>query len=560
LCQYATIPNIKMDKNTYFKAYFEQAMQCVDALRTELSNVEILTAQDSDQEQQAAYFFAAQTFNTRLQQNPLAIVFCENSFHVSKAYEIATKYQIPIRVRAGGHDHEGESSGTNVVLIDVSKMNGIEVDQNTGVARIGVGNRFDRLVTELANQNVMIAHGTCSSVSVTGFTFGGGWGPWTRKKGMNCEYLKGATIMLGDGKIVQVDENENGQAPPLLWALRGGGGMSYGIVTELRIQTFPLPTQLIKFQLEWNIPNDNTHPQDVPTLHVLKAWEQVIQSSHTSKLIGAMLKIMARPEVTNFDYTQISHYCILYGFWEGTPSELEDFKNAYFPTGTPKLFIIDNQETPETVKAFYQKNVHLMNDWDREHLYFDAENPKNGLQHNAPISPFKYGPAPHKVTSRTVHGDGLGEDGFKQLLLSLTSPFVQPENSERKLVTQLLLHAVAGDYYRNNPQTDNCAFPYKDRMYFLQYQVWWNTPDENLEYPAPSQDTLVYENVNRGLDWIHAARTFPIPNTSGAFISFKDSSIPTRVYFDKNYEKLKNIKKDHSKDPYNHFRSPKTII
>ncbi len=549
-----------MDKNTYFKAYFEQAMQCVDALRTELSNVEILTAQGTDREQQAAYFIAAQTFNTRIQQNPLAIVFCENSFHVSKAYEIATKHQIPIRVRAGGHDHEGESSGTNVVLIDVSKMNSIEVDQKTRVARIGVGNRFDRLVTELANQNVMIAHGTCSSVSVTGFTFGGGWGPWTRKMGMNCEHLKGATIMLGDGEIINVDEDENGHVPPLLWALRGGGGMSYGIVTELRIQTFPLPSQLIKFQLEWNNPNDSTLPQNFPTLHVLKAWEKIIQSNSTPQLIGAMLKIMARPEVTNFDYTQISHYCILYGFWEGTQAELNDFINAYFSTGTPNFFIIDKQETPETVKEFYRNNVHLMNDWDREHLYFDAEGPKNGLQHNAPISPFKYGPASHKVTSRTVHHTGLGEDGFKQLLLSLTSPFVQAENLERKLVTQLLLHAVAGDYYRNNPQTDNCAFPYKDRLYFLQYQVWWNTPDENLDYPAPSQDTLVYEDVNRGLDWIHAARNFEIPNTSGAFISFKDSSIPTRVYFDKNYEKLKNIKKEHSQDPYNHFRSPKTII
>ncbi|MFN0203867.1 MAG: BBE domain-containing protein, partial [Bacteroidia bacterium] len=39
-----------------------------------------------------------------------------------------------------------------------------------------------------------------------------------------------------------------------------------------------------------------------------------------------------------------------------------------------------------------------------------------------------------------------------------------------------------------------------------------------------------------------------------------DSSVPTRVYFDKSYERLKQIKIDHSRDPYNHFRSRKTIM
>jgi hypothetical protein len=62
------------------------------------------------------------------------------------------------------------------------------------------------------------------------------------------------------------------------------------------------------------------------------------------------------------------------------------------------------------------------------------------------------------------------------------------------------------------------------------------------------------------MDWIDTARNFEIPNTSGAFISFKDINIPTSVYFDKSYEKLKTIKINHSLDPFNHFRTRKTII
>ncbi len=558
-----------MDKKAYFKAYFEQATNCVKALKEALPcAVEILTAQEGDVEKQEAYFIAAQTFNTRLQQNPLAIVFCENMEHIKTTYQVATANQIPIRVRAGGHDHEGESSGTNVVLIDVSKMKSIELDEKTGIAKIGVGNLFECLVKELAHKNVMIAHGTCSSVSVTGFTFGGGWGPWTRKMGMNCEHLKGATIMLGDGSIIDVDEDENGNVPDLLWALRGGGGMSYGIVTELRLQTFQLPPQLIKFKLAWNgYDSKQDYPHnDFPTLNILKTWEKVIQANDTPQLIGTDLIIFPRPEVLNFDYRLISHNCIMYGFWEGTQEALESFVTEHFATVPTAISYPDG--IPKTAKELYVNHSEkLMNDWDREafasllaKIQVKIQAKKDDLLKGEPILPFIYQPAAHKVTSRLVDHQGLGEEGYKQFLLSLTSPFIQAENRGLGLIAQVLLCAITGDYYRNYSKAESSAFPYKDKLYIMQYQVWWNKADENQEFPEPTQDGSIYEYVNRGLDWINAARDFDIPNTSGAFISFKDSSIPTSVYFDKNYDRLKWVKVTHSKDHYNHLRTRKTIM
>ncbi|HCQ15610.1 MAG TPA: FAD-binding protein, partial [Cryomorphaceae bacterium] len=65
---------------------------------------------------------------------------------------------------------------------------------------------------------------------------------------------------------------------------------------------------------------------------------------------------------------------------------------------------------------------------------------------------------------------------------------------------------------------------------------------------------------NRALDWMEVARDYDIPNTSGAFISFKDSSIPTRTYFAQNYDKLVEIKENFVKDPFNHLRIRKSII
>jgi hypothetical protein len=586
-----------MNHQQYLKNYFKKAAKCVAELRSKLPNVTIHIAQ-GDAQAQENYFAAAQVFNTRLQQNPLAIVYCENAEHVSTAYEIATRNEIPIRVRAGGHDHEGESSGTNVVTIDVSKMTAIELNPETKIAKIGAGNRFNRLTAALANDDVMIAHGTCATVCITGFTLGGGWGPWTRKMGMNCEHLKGATMVLGDGSIINVDEKDGSDNELLLWALRGGGGMSYGLVTELRIQTFPLPTALIKFELHWNhYEEDELYYEDnLPTLNILKAWENVIQATDTSELIGTNLKIKARPAVEHFDYTQITHGCCMYGYWEGSEQQLIDFVKIRFANVLPLDLQIDGEggtdpeqkgkhkiilsnpkdpnslamETaslldikPQNAKAFYTSQKGLMSSWDRESFAKVITNlyQSNQLDQGAPIPPDLEDPAPHKITSRFVNSEGLGANGYKQLLLSLTSPLVLHGNRFWGLFTYVTLGAIVGDYYRKNTdKAEDSAFPYKDRLYTIQYQAWWNEPNKEREYRAPSQHTPVYERVNRALDWIDAARNFDIPNTSGAFISFKDIAIPTHVYFDKNYEKLKDIKQKLSKDPYNHLRTRKTII
>jgi hypothetical protein len=563
-----------MDKNyqQYLKAYFKKAATCVERLRSELPNVAIHVSQSPDAQGQLNYYAAAQVFNTRFQYSPLAVVYCEKPEHVSIAYNAAIANEIPIRVRAGGHDHEGESSGTNVVVIDVSKMDYVKVDKATGIAKIGAGNRFTKLVKDLADEDVMIPHGTCTSVGVTGFTLGGGWGPWTRKKGLNCESLKGATLMLGDGTLFDVDEDENGDVPPLLWALRGGGGMSYGIVTELRVQTFPLPDELLKFTLDWNEYDDNHEAlkDDKPTLNILKAWENAIKSTDTHKLIGTNIKINARPEVADFDYTQIAHNCSMYGFWEGSKAELNDFVAQYFANVWPKLSITGRggKAFKDAAETLYRGDTDLMNDWHRESfseiLKKRQELEQSGLLKGKPILPDLMDPAPHKLTSRLVNKEGLGhegEEGYKQLLLSITSPLVFKENRGWGLFTYLTLNALVGDYYRNNPdKADKSAFPYKDKLYTIQYQTWWNKADKDSNYGDPSQSKEVYNNINRAMDWVDAGREWVIPNTSGAFISFKDISIPTSVYFDKNYEKLKAIKIEHSRDPNNHLRTRKTII
>ncbi|WP_299125795.1 FAD-dependent oxidoreductase [uncultured Tenacibaculum sp.] len=506
----------------------------------------------------------SQIFNRRLQFNPFVIVYCETASDVEATYNTAIKNKLPIKVRAGGHDHEGECNGTNVVLIDVSKMNRVSIDPDSKIAKIGPGIRFESLTSILADNNVMIPHGTCATVGIAGFTMGGGWGPWTRKMGMCCEHLVGATILLGNGKLVNLNANpETGSIPDLLWALRGGGGMSYGIVTELRIQTFPLPKILHRFEIEWN-PYSDQNPdlieENVPTIQVLKKWEELITSENTPRLTGTNLKINGRPWDNNtpIDTETIAHNCVFYGYWEGDEANLTDAINDNF-TG-----VLGNYEftiEPATGADFHHKNNYgknLMSNWDREsHSKILS---KLNLLQGTPLQPDEDLPAPHKITSRLVDKNGLdynNKNGYQQLLKSLTSSLILDGNRALGLFNYVTLGAIVGDFYKQKGEETNSAFPYKDKLYTIQYQCWWNTEVEEKE---EFQDNFVYDRTNRALDWIEASRDFDIPNTSGAFISFKDSSIPTKTYFDKSYKRLIEIKENESKDPYNHFRTRKTII
>lgn len=560
---------------------------------------EQLKSSAGDLSQQVDYNTACHVFNRRFQEKPWFIVYCRRPKDVTDTYNTAIEHNLRVRIRAGGHDHEGECTGTNTILIDVSQMNDVTIDASDPenvIAHIGPGNIFEKLTTDLADKDVMIPHGTCATVGISGFVMGGGWGPWTRKMGMCCEWLDGADIVLGDGTTECVDaprvNGENTNVPDLLWALRGGGGMSYGLVTELRIKTFELPDEVIRFDITWNpylpirinewLPPMQVPARGVPTVEVLKAWEASICSKDTPFLIGTNLMINALPwdgemNLDDFDESKVYHNCKMYGYWEGNEEDLKTFVKEQFGTIKPYYLKIDPEHGGKEAGDYGKM---LMSNWAREsynevrtQLYSDGLRMGMSPEHESllaegkPLPPDYDNPAPHKITSRLVNPNtskstdpadklGLGIAGRKALLASLCSPLLNRVNRSLGLFTYVTLGAITGDYYQKHPKGGKTAFPYADKLYTIQYQCWWNT---EFKYASEGQNNMVYDHTNRALDWMEIARDYEIPNTSGAFISFKDSSIPTETYFGKNYQDLLRVKKDYVKDEFNHLRIRKGI-
>ncbi|WP_028295158.1 FAD-binding oxidoreductase [Oceanobacter kriegii] len=534
----------------------------------------------------SAYQAECLVFNTRYQYQPFAIVMCETTREVQQAYQLASQLNLPIRLRAGGHDHAGESSGDNVILIDVTGIRDFTMEGEE--AQIGAGYRFYQLTPELAKVDRMIAHGTCATVGLTGFIQGGGWGPWTRKYGMCCEHLMGAILVRGDGSVVMVHEKGgeviehfDNQGQPillgekgtpldatensdLLWALRGGGGMSYGILTRIFVKTFPLPATIHRFQIYWNNEPDSTTPSaDCTTLEVLQTWEDVINSNATPGLLGTNLQINAINNTgCGDDYASWKHTCLMYGYWEGSEDALKAFVDQHF--GKTGVNVDTDLQIGAASGAAHESNKYehrLMSDWGRDSLYdrmLDKGLDNLPLLQGTPFKPDYDAPAPHKITSRFVTADGLKTgNGYQQFLQSLTSPLVLKDSRDHGLNSYVTLGAIQGDFYIEQQQSLDVAFPYRDCQYTIQYQTWWNT---QLIEKLAQQDSPVFVDTNRAMDWIDEGRMADIDGTKGAFISFKDPAVPTEQYFDSSYERLVSVKQNCVKDTFNHLRTRKTIV
>ena len=168
--------------------------------------------------------------------HPVGIAYCASAGDVASAIRFAERHNVELSVRSGGHCYGGWSTGPGLV-IDVSPMNRVSVDTAKGLVTVGSGTRLIDLYAALAPHNVAVPGGSCPSVGIAGLTLGGGFGVLGRKLGLTCDSLESAEVVLASGDTITCDE---GQHSDLFWALRGGGGGSFGVVTSFTFVTHSL--------------------------------------------------------------------------------------------------------------------------------------------------------------------------------------------------------------------------------------------------------------------------------------------------------------------------------
>src|SRR5690349_19084993 len=146
-----------------------------------------------------------------------------------------------MRARSGRHSLDGWSSIDGGLVIDVSKMKRVEIDETARTAKVGTGVVQREAVAALGARGYVMSTGSEGGVGLGGVILGGGFGLLTRLLGMACDALVAADIVVADdlesAKIIEVSENTNAD---LLWACRGGGGGNFGITTSYMLKLHEL--------------------------------------------------------------------------------------------------------------------------------------------------------------------------------------------------------------------------------------------------------------------------------------------------------------------------------
>ena len=193
----------------------------------------------------ATYEAARVLYNTRFDGvRPQAIARCATAEDVRECVRFARTHGVRLALRSGGHSYGGWSTGAGLV-IDVGRMSAVEV-QN-GRVTVGAGTRLIDLYDAVGARGQGVPAGSCPTVGVTGLTLGGGVGVMSRAWGMTCDDLVGAQVVTADGQVRECDVSRE---PDLFWALRGGGGGSFGVVTSLTLRTHPATDVALGF-LSW---------------------------------------------------------------------------------------------------------------------------------------------------------------------------------------------------------------------------------------------------------------------------------------------------------------------
>jgi FAD/FMN-containing dehydrogenase len=237
-----------------------------------------------------------QNVNRRYNIFPMMIIMAETDEHVEIALHLAKKYNIPIRLRAGGHSFESQSISEGMV-IDQSRRKKLKIvwenedyslnndsedvtdqtirassyysnDEKIKIpyAYIEAGALLGPIADQLARKGLVMISGSCPNNGATGFLLGGGIGFLSRRYGLGSDSLTAVKILLANGKTIVADKDKYSD---LLWTARGAGGGNFGIVTGMKVRLYPITkVTVIKYTFKFE-----------QVKKVLKAWQEWFPTS-----------------------------------------------------------------------------------------------------------------------------------------------------------------------------------------------------------------------------------------------------------------------------------------
>ncbi|CAE6399460.1 unnamed protein product [Rhizoctonia solani] len=180
---------------------------------------------------------------------PVYSVDARNENHVSEAVKFAGQHNLKLVVKNTGHDFFGRSSGEGSFSIWTHHLKGInftdsfisagcsgnEVTQSA--VTVGAAELWIDVYRAAEEHNATVVGGAAYSVGAAGgWVQGGGHSPISGLYGLGVDNTLQFKLVNPDGQVVTANKCQN---QDLFWALRGGGGGTWGVILDVVYKTYP---------------------------------------------------------------------------------------------------------------------------------------------------------------------------------------------------------------------------------------------------------------------------------------------------------------------------------
>ncbi|KFK44883.1 hypothetical protein AALP_AA1G315400 [Arabis alpina] len=458
-------------------------------------------------------------FNTTATPKPTVIIVPRVESHVQATVICTKTLNYQLKIRSGGHDYDGLSyisSAATFFVLDLSNFRNITVDLNDdgGSAWVQTGATLGELFYRIWEKSEIHAFpaGVCPTVGVGGHVSGGGYGNMIRKFGLTIDHVVDAKIVVANGEI----RDRKTMGEDLFWAIRGGGGGSYGVVLGFKVKLVEVPKTVTVFRVDKYM--------DENALDMVYKWQFVAPRTDP----GLFLRVLVSSATKNKTLTVRARLRALY---------LGDANDVVLKMA---------KEFPEMgLKKEDCKEMTWIQSmlWWMNHVDVDKVKPEILLERE---------PDSAKFVKRK--SDYVEKEMTKRELNRL---FKKLATLDR---TGLVLNPYGGNL--NATATDATAFPHRNKLYKIQHSTTWSDagPEAERLYIGNLRTTYrimtPFVSKNPRSSYLNY-RDIDIGVNDHGVDSYRKGEIYGRKYFGDNFDRLVRVKTD--VDPDNFFRNEQSI-
>ncbi|KAK4347397.1 hypothetical protein RND71_033736 [Anisodus tanguticus] len=444
---------------------------------------------------------------------PSFIVTPKTQNEIQGAILCSKKHGLQVRVMSGGHDYEGLSfvCRTTFIILDLVDYRSININLEDETAWVQAGATIGEVYYNIAKKSNILGFpaGLCPSVGVGGHFSGGGIGTMMRKYGLSADNIIDANLVDANGRIL--DRRTMGE--DVFWAIRGGGGANFGVITAWKVKLVRVPPLVTVFTIHKSL--------DQEGVKLVHKWQYIASKLPESLFIRVLIQQIGGEKV-------------------------EILFNSLFLGQKTDLFFIMNKSFPEL--GLKTEDCTEMS-WIKSVVYF------TGYQKGEPLEVL--------LDRKTQYKSNF--KGKSDFVVETIPESVFQGISERFLHQKLVFMIMdpLGGKMDEIPESE-IPFPHrKGNLYNIQYIAKWDSNDmwaskqhlywmqslyqymEPYVSKSPRAAYINYRDLDLGI------------NQQGNYSSYRQAMTWGTKYFKGNFHRLARAK--HQIDPSNFFAHEQSI-